>query len=75
MLIHFLTNILKVLSHRQEFHTIPEVHGDKNKTGDNATYTELTEVNEFSLSQLISLNDSTTKGTGNEQVQVCCIVD
>ncbi|XP_033222152.1 uncharacterized protein LOC117176169 [Belonocnema kinseyi] len=56
-----------VLSHKQEFHTIPQVH-DKNST-DDATYTELAEVNEFSLSELIPLNASTTKVNGSEQIQ------
>ncbi|XP_051172310.1 uncharacterized protein LOC127288721 isoform X2 [Leptopilina boulardi] len=56
-----------VITNKQEVHKIPETIGKNSKLDHNSTYSDIKEVNELSLSELIPLNETTIKSNGTDR--------
>ncbi|XP_043472907.1 uncharacterized protein LOC122505394 [Leptopilina heterotoma] len=65
-----------VITNKQEVHKIPGMAGKASKLGSNSTFSEVKEVNELSLAELIPLNETIIKTNGTDrQKRVALISD
>lgn len=60
----------QVITNKQEVHKIPEMAGRTSKLGSNSTFSEIKEVNELSLAELIPVNETIIKTNGTDRQKV-----